>query len=211
MTAKRILYVIDDEAIVRASIISLVQAHGDFECLEFDSGDSFVAAIDALEPGCVVLDLQLEGLSGQAVMESLSQRDRHFRTIVITGFGDFAAAIEAFRVGAVDFLYKPYEMRPLLDAVDRAFHLVAHGIEPPALVAEAKTRLARLNPMEAQILGRLVAGHTNQDISDTMALDPRMVQLHRARALATIEAPSVLAAIRTAAIAGWSGRDPLPL
>ena len=208
MTAKRKVYVIDDEAIVRASIISLVQEHGDFECFEFHSGDAFVEALGGLEPGCVVLDLQLEGLSGRAVMEALTQRGPGFRTVVITGFGDFTAAIEAFGAGAVDFLYKPYEMRPLLDAIDRAFHLVEHGIEPPALVAEAKTRLARLNSTEAQVLAGLVAGQTNQDIADAMAIEPRVVQLYRARALAAIEATSVLAAIRTAAIAGWPRQGP---
>lgn len=199
---------VDDEAIVRASIISLVQAHGDFECREYHSGESFVEAIDAFEPGCVVLDLQLEGLSGMAVMEALSGRIDQFPTVVITGYGDFTAAVGAFQAGAVDFLYKPYEMRPLLDAIDRAFHLLEHGVEPPELVAEARARFDGLNALEAQVMAGLVAGHTNQDISEAMAIEPRAVQVHRARALAAIEAPSVLAAIRKAAIAGWFEPDP---
>lgn len=203
VTARRILYVVDDEAIVCASIISLVQMHGDFDCREYSRGESFIEAIDELEPGCVVLDLQLGGVSGKAVMEALSGRIGRFPAVVITGFGDFGGAVEAFRAGAVDFLYKPYEMRPLLDAIDRAFHLLEHGVQPPELVAEAKARLARLKPVEARVLAALIAGHTNQDISKMMELDPRTVQLHRARALAAIEAQSVLAAIRTAAIAGW--------
>ncbi|KKC27576.1 response regulator transcription factor [Sphingomonas sp. SRS2] len=203
MTTKRILYVVDDEAIVRASITSLVEAHGDFECREYSSGDSFIASLDGHEPGCVVLDLQLEGLSGRAVMQALSRRSNRFRMIVITGFGDFTTAIEAFQAGAVDFLYKPYEMRPLLDAIDRGFHLLEHGVEPPLLVAEAKLRLSRLNPAEARVLAGLVAGQTNQDIAKAMGLEPRTVQVNRARALAAIEAPSVLAAIRTATVAGW--------
>lgn len=208
MTARRILYVVDDEAIVRASIVSLVQVRGEFDCREYSSGESFVEAIDRLEPGCVVLDLQLEGLDGKAVIEALSRQSGRFRTIVITGFGDFAAAVEAFQAGVVDFLYKPYEMRPLLDAIDRAFHLLDHGVELPALVAEARARLARLGRVEADVLARLIAGYTNVDIAREMALEPRMVQMHRARALAAIEAPSVLVAIRTAAIAGWPGLAP---
>lgn len=202
MTARRILYVVDDEPIVRASIISLVQAHGEFECHEYSSGDAFLAALDGLGPGCVVLDLQLEGSDGGAVIEALAGRPG-FRMIVVTGFGDLAAAIDAFQAGAVDFLYKPYEMRPLLDAIDRAFHLIEHGVERPDLVADARARLAGLGPLEAEILAGLVRGQTNQDLARELALDARTVQIHRARALAAIGAPSILAAIRLAAIAGW--------
>jgi len=205
MTTRRILYVVDDEAVIRASIVSLVEAHGDFECREYRSGDAFLDALDTSEPGCVVLDLQLEGASGTAVMAALSGRTHQFRTIVVTGFGDIAAAIDAFRAGAVDFLYKPYELRPLLDAIDRGFHLLEHGAEPPELVAEAKRRIALLSPIEARVLAALVEGRTNQDIADDLMLEPRKVQIHRARALALIEAPSIISAIRTAAIAGWRG------
>ena len=197
------LYVVDDEAVVRASIVSLAQAHGGFDCREYESGDAFVAELDTLDPGCVVLDLQLEGLSGRTVLERLSTRIDRFRTVVMTGFGDFAVAVEAFRVGAVDFLYKPYEMRPLLDAIDRAFHLLDHGVEPPEPVAQAQARFALLSPDEARVLAGLIQGRTNQDIAQEMGVDARAVQVHRARALAVLGVPSILAAIRTAAIAGW--------
>nr|WP_047166778.1 response regulator [Sphingomonas sp. Y57] len=203
MTARRIIHIVDDEAIVRASIVSLVQAHGPFECREYASGEACLAAIDAIEPGCVVLDLQLDEIGGSKLIQALAERKDRFRTIVVTGFSDLVTAIEAFRAGAVDFLHKPYEMRALLDAIDRAFHLLEHGGEPPALVAEAKARLARLTHNEAQVLALLVGGETNQDIARMLDLDPRAVQVHRARALAAIGAPSILAAIRTAAIAGW--------
>ncbi|RYE38925.1 MAG: response regulator transcription factor [Hyphomicrobiales bacterium] len=199
---KRRLYVVDDEAVVRASIVSLVQAHGDFECYEFPSGDDFLAALDELGPGCVILDLQLQRSNGVTVMKALSGRP-DFRMIVVTGFGDLAAAIDAFRAGAVDFFYKPYEMRPLLAAVDRAHQLIEHGADRADLVTDARARIARLGPLEAEILAGLVRGHTNQDLGRALGLDARAVQIHRARALATLDAPSLLAAIRTAALAGW--------
>lgn len=202
MTTRRILYVVDDEAIVRASIVSLVQAHGEFECHEFSSGEAFLDRLDTLASGCVVLDLRLEGTDGTAVMAALSGRPG-FRTIVVTGFVDLAAAIEAFRAGAVDFLYKPYEMRPLLDAIERAFHQIEHGADPADLVADAKTRIARLSPVEADVLARLVRGQTNQEIARALSLGARTVQVHRARALTILDAPSILAAIRIASIAGW--------
>ncbi|WP_340316626.1 response regulator transcription factor [Rhizorhabdus argentea] len=203
MTPHRLVYVLDDEAVVRASVVSLIQAHGGYECREYRSGYAFIEALDTLQPGCVVLDLQLEGASGGAAMQALSQRADRFRMIVVTGFGDVGVAIEAFRARAVDFLYKPHGMRPLLDALARGFHLLERGVEPPHLVAEAKARIARLSDVEAEIFARLIAGETNQELAHTMDLDPRAVQILRARALAALEAPSILAAMRTAAIASW--------
>jgi FixJ family two-component response regulator len=203
MTARRIIHIVDDEAIVRASIVSLVQAHGPFECREYADGEACLAVIDAIEPGCVVLDLQLDEVGGSKLIRALAERQDRFRMVVVTGLSDLATAIEAFRLGAVDFLHKPYEMRALLDAIDRGFHLLEQGGEPPALVAEARARLARLTPDEARVLALLIQGGTNQDIARMLGVGSRKVQIDRARALAAIDAPSILAAIRTAAIAGW--------
>lgn len=207
MTAERTLYVVDDEAIVRASIVSLVQAHGAYGCREFASGEAFLAALDGLDPGCVVLDLQLDGTTGVDALHALAAWPDRFRTIVVTGFSDLSTAIEAFRAGVVEFLHKPYEMRPLLDAVERSFHLLEKGAEPAALVAEAKARVARLVDEEAAIFRHLIRGATNEQIERALALDPRAVQIGRARVLAALEAPSVLAAIRIAALAGELGNE----
>lgn len=197
------IYIVDDEAIVRTSTVSLVQAHGAFECREFAGGAEFLTHLGAIEPGCVILDLQHDGSDGFGMIRALAERTGHFRMIVVTGFSDLAVAIRAFNAGAVEFLHKPYEARALLDAVDRGFHLLEHGAEPPALVAEARARIARLTPDEADVLALLIDGQTNQEIARMLRLDPRQVQIFRARALAAIDAPSILVAIRTAVIAGW--------
>ena len=202
MSKRRFLYIVDDEAIVRASIVSLVQAHGDYECREFANGDTFLAALDGLEPGCVVLDLQLEGAGGDAAMAALSQRTDRFRTVVVTGFSDLDTAIAALRAGALDFLHKPYEMRPLLDAIERGFHLIEHGSEPAALVEAVRSRLQRLQPDEAAVLKLLIQGQTNEQIGRALDIDARSVQLLRARILTTLDAPTILAAIRLAGLAG---------
>jgi len=203
MTTGRFIHIVDDEAVVRASTVSLVQAHGRFECREYESGESFISKLDSAEPGCVILDLQLNAISGATVMRALAQRSDAFRMIVVTGFSDLPTAIAAFQAGAVEFLHKPYEMRALLDAIERAFHLLERGTEPPELVEQALGRIARLGAEEAEILARLVRGETHQDIAKALHFDARQVQILRARALTAIEAPSILAAIRTTAIAGW--------
>jgi two-component system response regulator FixJ len=206
MMAKRLLYVVDDEAIVRASIVSLVQAHGAYQCREFANGDVFLAALDTLEPGCVVLDLQLDGANGGTVMEALAAWSERFRTIVVTGFSDLATAIDAFRAGVVEFLHKPYEMGPLIDAIERGFHLLEHGSEPPDLVAEARRLITGLGDVEKAVFAQMVEGATNEEIARALRIESRAVQMIRAHVLTALRAPSSLAAVRVAALAGHFGK-----
>lgn len=207
MRAERILYVVDDDAVVSESLMSLVEAHSGIACREFRTGEGFLNALDQLPPGCVVLDLKLEGMRSSRLMRALNARIERFRTIVVTGGADLSVAIDAFRLGAVEFLFKPYEVRPLLAAIDRGFHLLEFGAEPADLVVEARQRLTGLAPHEADILLRLIRGETNHVIAHAHGVDERVIQVQRARTLTAIEAPSILAAMRMAAIAGWPDQE----
>lgn len=202
MKARKLLYVVDDEAIVRSSIVSLVQAYGDYDCREFARGDVFVEALGELDRGCVVLDLQLGGVSGADALSALAQRQDDFRTIVVTGFSDLGTAMAAFRAGVVDVLHKPFEPWPLIDAIGRGFHLLDHGVEPAPLVVDARQRIARLSQNDVAVFRRLVQGDTNEQVGQRLGLDPRGVHIVRARILATLEVPSILGALRLAALAG---------
>ncbi len=122
--------------------------------------------------------------------------------IAVTGTGDIVAAVRAFNAGAIDFLYKPYEIVPLMAAIDRAFYLLDHGVEEPQAAALARQAMARLSRPEAEILGLLIRGHGNPQIGEAMASDERSVRVLLARMMDTLEAPSLLAAIRIAMTAG---------
>lgn len=202
MTKRRRLYIVDDEAIVRISIVSLVQVQGDYDCREYGDGESFLAGLDELDPGVVILDLQLDGVTGADVMRALARRPDRFPVIIVTGFSDLHTAIDAFRAGAVEFLQKPYEVRPLLDALDRAFHKLDHGSEPPELKEQAQARLERLGSDERDIMDRLINGDSNQEIARYLGADPRRIERLRAQALSKLDAASIVEAIRIAALAG---------
>lgn len=208
MTGRRKLYIVDDEAIVRVSIVSLVQAHGDYDCREYSGGEGILAALDRLDPGVVVLDLQLDGVGGADVMRALARRADRFPVIIVTGFSDIHTAIDAFRAGAVEFFQKPYEIRPLLHALDRAFHKLEHGDGPAALAEEAHARLQRLDSEERDILRRLVNGDGNLEIARQLGADPRRIERVRAQALAKLDAGSIIEAIRLAALAGYFAEKP---
>lgn len=196
------LYIIDDEAIVRASIVSLLQADGGWDHAEFDSSDSFLAALDSLDPGCVLVDMQLPGSSGSVIIEALSRRPRPFPFVVVTGFSDFATAVRMFRLGAIDFLHKPFDPVALLDAVDRALHRLRDDSRWQDISADARRRIAALTGEEGRLMALVFEGLSNADIAAAMGVTPRDVQRARALALAKLDAPTIFDAMRVFALAG---------
>ncbi len=201
MSGKR-LYIIDDEAIVRASIVSLMQADGDWDHAEFDSSDSFLEALDSLDPGCVLVDMQLPGSSGSVVVEALSRLPQPFPFVVVTGFSDFATAVRMFRLGAIDFLHKPFDPVALLDAVDRALHRLRADDRWQHLSADAGRRIASLTGEEGRLMALIFEGLSNADIAATIGVTSRDVQRARALALAKLDAPTIYDAMRVFALAG---------
>lgn len=201
----RVIYIVDDEAVIRASMASLLAARGDVETCEIESGAELLGMLDDLRPGCVVLDLRLDGaggsVSGVAVLEALAQRRPDCPVIVVTGAGDIAAAVMAFDAGAMDFLYKPYEVKPLMAAIDRALYRLEHGEEDPQTREAARAAMARLSPAEAGLLDRLIRGDTHRQIGEALALDEHGVRVLRAQMLETLGAASLLCAVRAAMIA----------
>ncbi|MBP8231511.1 MAG: response regulator [Rhizorhabdus sp.] len=196
------LYIIDDEAIVRASIISLFQADGGWDHAEFDNSDSFLAALDSLDPGCVLVDMQLPGSNGSVIVEALSRRSPSFPFVVVTGFSDFATAVSMFRLGAVDFLHKPVDPVALFDAVERALHRLRGDGQWQALVSHAQSRVAALTSEEDRSMALIFEGQSNADIASAMGVTPRDVQRARALALAKLDAPTIFDAMRVFALAG---------
>jgi FixJ family two-component response regulator len=201
MSGKR-LYIIDDEAIVRASIVSLMQADGGWDHAEFDSSDSFLEALDGLDPGCVLVDMQLPGSSGSVVVEALSRQPQPFPFVVVTGFSDFATAVRMFRLGAIDFLHKPFDPVALLGAVDRALHRLRGDGPWQELSADAGRRIAALTGEEGRLMALIFEGLSNADIAGTIGVTPRDAQRARALALAKLDAPTIYDAMRIFALAG---------
>jgi len=112
------VYVVDDEQGVRDVLIALCEDRG-LACRAFATGEEFLAALNELEPGCVLLDMRLPQMGGLQVQAQMKSRGRPFPVIAITGYADVDMAVESMRMGAVDFLEKPFESAVLFDAIDR--------------------------------------------------------------------------------------------
>ncbi|MDH7973280.1 response regulator [Sphingomonas sp. AR_OL41] len=194
----KIVYVVDDDEIVRALIHSALSARGDAHIYLFASGNAFVDMLDGLEEGVLLLDIHMPGLSGIDVLEHLATSDRSLRTVVMTAKAEIPLAVRAMKLGAADFIEKPFTMDDLTALIDGAFDELRDLRDETAPRDEARARIDRLSQREREVLARLVTGLSNKEIAVDLDLSPRTVEIHRANVMSKIEADSLAAAIRTA-------------
>jgi two-component system, LuxR family, response regulator FixJ len=195
-----IVRVVDDDQGVRESSKVYLSAAG-YEVETYTSGDELFARADLSRGGCVLLDLQMPGMSGLEVLRRLKMEYPRVAVVMVTGHGDVSTAVSAMKIGATDFLEKPYEAEALLEAIDRAQRNAAEA--PPAMRAsDAKARIAALSPRECEVLSALVAGNSNKAIAYDLGLSPRTVEMHRANMMEKLGARSLPEALRIAYEAG---------
>lgn len=117
---KRTVYVVDDTEEVRTSLVFLLQGEG-YACRAFPDGSEFLAELLGLDPGCVLLDFQMPGLTGLDVLSELRWMEFEWPVVMMTGHGNVNVAMTAMSHGAFDLLEKPFEEDMLMQILDRAF------------------------------------------------------------------------------------------
>ena len=122
MTAEPPIYVVDDDDGVRAWVCNALEAGG-LGCRAFASGDAFIAELDQLPAGCLLLDMRMPRRSGIQVQAELVRRGSGMKVIVITGSSNVETIVESMKLGALDVLEKPFTVDALLDAVRAALAL----------------------------------------------------------------------------------------
>ncbi len=198
----KIVYIVDDDEIVRSLIHSGLSARGDIHLYPFPTGDAFVAALDGLDEGVVLLDINMPGLSGLDVLEAMGTRNRQFSTVVMTAKAEIALAVSAMKLGAIDFIEKPFAMADFVALVDRAFGALQEARDEAAPRNDARERIAGLTAREREVLARLVTGLSNKEIALDLDLSPRTVEIYRANVMDKLSVESLAAAIRLAMTAG---------
>lgn len=173
------VYVIDDENDVRRSIGFFLKSAG-YLPRPYLSGADFLADAADLEPGCVLLDLRMPQIDGLQVLERLRRRGARFPVIVMTGHGDIATAVRAMKLGAIDFLEKPFEDDVMMTALRRGVEMLEHGSEAERERREAERRLSALTPRERDVLMLLSEGKSNKEVAIALDLSVRTVEMHRA-------------------------------
>ena len=199
----RTTYLVDDDYGVRNAFRSLLELQPDQIVRDFTSGEAFLAEAESLEPGVLLLDLNMPGLSGLEVLEALQSRHRgKFTILILTGMGTVPRALDAMRGGVFDFIEKPCDARSLFDSVDAAHTALARDRAAAASAVQARARIGSLSGREHDVLIGLLQGNANKDIAETLDISARTVEIYRSNMMAKLKVHSLSAAIRVALVAG---------
>jgi two-component system, LuxR family, response regulator FixJ len=196
-----VVHVIDDDEAVRQSLAFLLKTAG-LAVQTYDSAVAFLKVATEVKAGCIVTDVRMPELSGIDLLRRLKELGLQLPVIVITGHGDVPLAVEAMKIGAVDFLEKPFDDEVLLTSVRSALDTQDRNSQRQAERAEIESRLAALSNRERDVLGGLVAGHANKQIAFDLGISPRTVEIYRANLMTKMEAASLSDLVRMALIAG---------
>ncbi len=191
------VYVIDDDEAMRESLDFLLGAAG-FEVVLFESAQNFVNALPSLPFGCVVSDVRMPGMDGIELLKFLRQQRNALPIIVMTGHGDIPLAVEAMKLGALDFLEKPFDDDRLIAMIRTALDQSRAQAESEAVTAEIAARIDSLSPRERQVMEGLVAGLSNKQIARDYDISPRTIEVYRANVMTKMQAGSLSELVRLA-------------
>jgi two-component system response regulator FixJ len=203
MPGDAIVHVIDDDDAVRESLAFLLET-ADYAVRGYDSAAALLAKLDGAEPGCIITDVRMPGMSGLELVRALNERGCATPVIVITGHGDVPLAVEAMREGVVDFIEKPFSDDTILIAVGKACERSRDRSEHDIERNEVRKRLASLSMRERQVLDGLVAGQANKVVAIELGISPRTVEVYRANLMSKMRAASLSELVRMALLAGPS-------
>lgn len=189
------VYIVDDDNGVRSSIRILMKSVG-LPAKTFASAQEFLDAYQAVQGGCVVLDIRMPGMSGMELQQELNRRGAVIPVIFITGHGDVPMAVEAMRHGAFDFLQKPFRDQDLIDRVQQALQRDLETRQGLKEHGRIRARLASLTPRERQVLDLLIAGQANKAMAHELGLSQRTVEIHRAHVMEKMAARSIAQLVR---------------
>ena len=201
MSQGKNVYVIDDDPAIRDSLDFLLGAAG-FSVRAFDSGQVFLDQLAKLEHGCVVTDMRMPGIDGMELLRRVNSGARKLPVIVMTGHGDVPLAVEAMKLGALDFLEKPFEDDRLIGMIETALSGQQNGSKSEAAMADMAARVASLTQRERQVMQGLVTGQSNKTIAREYNISPRTVEVYRANVMTKMQAGNLSELVRFALRAG---------
>ncbi|MGB5209498.1 MAG: response regulator [Gammaproteobacteria bacterium] len=194
------VFLVDDDDAVRDSV-SLLMRSAELHTREFASAAEFLDAYDGKQPGCLVLDVRMPGMSGLELQKELSNRDYALPIVFISAHGDIPMAVEAVRRGAVDFLPKPFDDQELLAKVRLALATGQQRHQEVAERHEVRRRRDTLTAREKEVMSQVVQGKANKVIASDLGVSQRTVEIHRARVMEKMQAASLAQLVRMVLIA----------
>jgi two-component system response regulator FixJ len=190
-----VVFIVDDDEAVRSSLRFVFKSVG-LAATPFPSAQSFLQAYDAEQPGCLVLDVRMPGMSGLALQEQLNLRGAMIPVIFISGHADIPMAVEAIQHGAFDFLQKPFRDQDLIDRVQRALAKDQSNRAALRERSRIRERLDSLTPRERDVLALMTQGKANKVMAAELDLSQRTIEIHRAHVMEKTGAASLAQLVR---------------
>ncbi len=190
-----VVFIVDDDHAVRNSLLLLAKSVG-LAATAFGSAQQFLDHYDALQPGCLLLDVRMPGMSGIELQQQLNMRGAMIPVIFITGHGDVPMAVEAMQHGAFDFLQKPFRDQDLLERIQRALEKDSANRSQIAERSRIRERRDSLTPREREVLMLVASGKPNKVMAGDLGLSQRTVEIHRARVMEKMGASSLAQLVR---------------
>lgn len=198
--AASLVHVVDDDPAMRDSVAFLLETAG-FEARLYEAGTDLLDRLPKPASGCILTDIRMPGIDGLELLRRLRSAGQTLPVVMMTGHGDVPLAVEAMKLGACDFIEKPFDDEALLQALRSALKRGAAKTSDPTL-REFVRRVATLSERERQVLDHLVAGGTSKEIGRALDISPRTVEIYRAKLMAKTQAGNLPELIRWVVLAG---------
>jgi len=189
-TLETTVHIVDDDASFRTALGRLVETYG-FRVHCYESGEDFLARLPTAGTGCVLLDLQMPGLSGAEMQDRLAQMVPLLPIIFLTGQGTIAATVKAMKAGANDFLEKPVASETLLQAIARALTQSEERHSASGQLRMLQAKVSNLTPRETQVFDLVVRGKRNKQIAFELKTSERTIKAHRHSIMEKLDAGSL--------------------
>lgn len=195
------IHVIDDEVTVRDLVRDVLASVNLASCGWADPLE-FLSAVARLSVDALIVDVRLRGLSGLELVRSLREAGVQSPVIFVSGVAEVPVAVEAMKLGAVDFLQKPFQSQVLIDVVQAALRLRSSQRQQDAVRTRCLGLVASLSRREREVLDGVIGGNANKVIAIDLGISEKTVEEHRSRVMAKLRASSVADLVRISVMAG---------
>jgi len=191
------IHVVDDDASFRAAVARLLHACG-YQTTLYESADRLLEKPRWTQPGCILLDVRMPGLSGPELQARLAAMGNAMPIVFLTGHGDVPTGVRAIKAGAEDFLLKPVSKATLIDAIQRALARDEQTREKARRLDSLRTLIAAFTPREHEVFALVVRGKLNKQIAYELGTSERTVKAHRHAVMRKLKVQSLAEAVAIA-------------